>query len=185
MNKRGQFYIIAAIIILLAVAGIIGVKTYTSTTPKPRTIQNMGDELKKESFRIVDYGIYNGKNTNELLDKFTENYSSYFLQKTNNANVIFVYGNNTDLYAVKYDSASTGSVSADIGGGGAAGWNTYTNFVNKTQIIIGSLPTGTSGNKKVNVTIFKKEYDFDLKNNQMFYFVIVQEKEGEVYVEKS
>ena len=71
MNKRGQFYIIAAVIILLAVAGIVGLKTYTTATPKPRTIQNMGDELKEESFRIVDYGIYNGKDTNELLDNFT------------------------------------------------------------------------------------------------------------------
>ena len=85
----------------------------------------------------------------------------------------------TDLTAVKYDSASTGSVTADIGNG-AAGWTTYADVVNRTKIDMSKL----TGNK-VNVTIFNKEYDFDLKNNQMFYFVIVQEKEGEVYVQKS
>ena len=177
-NKRGQFYLIAAILILIVVAGIIGVKTYVTITPQPRGIQSVGSELKEESFRVVDYGIYNNKDITEYLNNFTEIYSPYFLKKTNNANIIFVYGNMTNLSAVKYEKASTGSVTANIGDLSAV-WNPVGINVNRTQINV----AGLGG--KVNVTIFNNSYSFDLKNNEMFYFVIVQEKEGEVYVEKS
>lgn len=177
-NKRGQFYIIAAILILIVVAGIIGVKTYVTTTPEPRGIQSIGSELKEEGFRVVDYGIYNNKNVTEYLNNFTDKYAPYFLKKTNNANIIFVYGNKTDLYSVKYYNASTGIVTANIGSG-AIDWNMEGQFVNRTKV------TPDPITNKINVTIFNKPYVFDLKDNEMFYFVVVQEKEGEVYVEKS
>jgi len=179
MNKRGQFYLIAAILILIIVAGIIDVKTYVTVSPQPRGIQNIGSELKEESFRVVDYGIYNNQNLTQLLDNFTNSYAPYFLHKTNNANIIFIYGNKTNLTSVNFYNASTGSVSASFHGS-ILSWGTYQDVVNRTQIKTSAL----AGNK-VNVTIFNKEYSFDLKDNEMFYFVIVQEKEGEVNVEKS
>ena len=40
-------------------------------------------------------------------------------------------------------------------------------------------------NDKTNVTIGNQNYEFDLKENQMFYFVIVREKNGERYVERN
>jgi len=179
MNKRGQFYLIAAILILIVVAGMIGVKTYVTTTPQPRGIQNIGTELKEESFHVVDYGIYNEVNTIDLLNNFTENYSYYFLKKTNNANIIFVYGNSSELYAVQYYNASTGSITANIGPGSITSWYTEGQFVNRTKVTYNPLT------KKVQVVMFNKPYEFNIKENEMFYFVIVQEKEGEVYVEKS
>lgn len=176
MNKRGQFYIIAAIIIVLAIATIASVKTYAYTKPRPRTIESMGSELREESLRIVDYGIYNRENITKLLNNFTDEYADYFLKKTNNANVIFVYGNKTDLFAAKYDTISTGKVSATIGNSGT-NWNMETSFTNRTKI-------NAVGNSVI-VTIFNKDYLFNLQDNEMFYFVIVQEKEGEVYVKKN
>lgn len=175
-NKRGQFYIVAAIIIVLAIAGIASVKTYISVTPKPRSIESMGSELREEGFRIVDYGIYNKENVTKLLNNFTDNYAEYFLKKSGNANVIFVYGNASNLFSAKFDNVSTGRISATIGSSGST-WSMHNNFVNRTKII----PVGNN----VTVTIFNNDYSFDIKNNEMFYFVIVQEKEGEVYVEKS
>ncbi len=176
MNKRGQFYIVAAIIIVVVIAGIASVKTYAIVKPKPRSIESMGSELKEESFRIVEYGIYKKENMTSLLNNFTSNYSEYFLKKTNNANVIFVYGNKSDLYSAKYDTANTGRITATIGTQGA-GWSMDTSFTNRTKLNV----LGDS----VTVTIFNKDYSFDIKNNEMFYFVIVEEKEGEVYVEKN
>ena len=176
MNKRGQFYIVAAIIIVLAVAGIASVKTYAIVKPKPRSIESMGSELKEESFQMVEYGIHKGENITSLLNNFTSNYSEYFLKKTNKANVIFVYGNKSDLYSAKYDKVNTGRITATIGTQGT-GWSMDTSFTNRTRLNV-------AGNS-VTVTIFNKDYSFDLRDNEMFYFVIVEEKEGEVYVEKN
>jgi len=35
------------------------------------------------------------------------------------------------------------------------------------------------------VTILNQEYEFQVRGNEMFYFIIVQEIEGEKYVEKN
>lgn len=176
MNKTGQFYIIAAIIILLAVAAVIGVKNYAVTKPAPRQVESMGNELNQEGLKIVDYGIFNQKNTTQLLNNFTEKYGEYFLKKTENANVIFLYGNKTVLYSTKYDSISTGKVTASIPGAGVD-WQMENSFVNRTKI--------TSFGNSVTLNILEKDYVFELKDNEMFYFVIVQAKEDETYIEKS
>jgi len=177
-NKRGQFYIIAAVVIILVIAGIVGVKNYVSVQSKPRTVQSMASELKEESFKIVDYGIYNDQNLTEIMNNFVDNYSQYFMQRTNSANIIFVYGNRTNLNAAKYDEANSGKVTANIGSSSAGVW-TNADFVNRTSIIV------NPSDNAINVTIFNKPYNFTLKDNEMFYFVIVQEKEGEVYVEEN
>lgn len=177
-NKRGQFYIVAAIIIVLAISGLASVVTYAYVKAKPRTMQSMGNELREEGSRIVDYGIYNKENIIEYLNNFTESYAEYFLKKTNNANVIFVYGNKTNLFAVKYDNVSTGLISANIGNG-ATNWNMFKGVVNRTNVIVN--PTETN----VQVKMFNNDYNFNLKESQMFYFVIIQEREGEVYVEEN
>lgn len=164
--------------IVLVIAGIASVKNYAIVKPKPTTIEGMNNELKEESSRIVDYGIYNKENITKYLNNFTDEYASYFLKKTDNANVIFIYGNKSDLYSGKYESVSVGKVTASLGAGSIQ-WSMTAPGSNRTRINV--LPTQTN----VVVTIFNKDYTFDLKDNEMFYFVMVQEKEGEVYVEKN
>ncbi len=178
MNKRGQFYIIAAIIIILAVAGLASIRTYTTVTPKPRSIESVGSELREEGYRVVDFGVYNKENITKYLNNFTDIYAPYFLRKTGNANAIFVYGNTSDLFSAKFDNVSTGRVSATVGGSNPS-WNMDTSFVNRTRVNFDPIT------RKVTVTIFNNPYEFDIKNNEMFYFVIIQEKDGEVYIERS
>ncbi len=177
-NKRGQFYIVAAIIIILAVAGIASIRTYAVITPKPRSIESVGSELREEGFRVVDYGIYNKENITKYLNNFTDAYAPYFLRKTGNANAIFVYGNKTDLFSTKFDNVSTGRVSASVGTSNPS-WNMDTSFVNRTRIDY------DHETNKVTVIIFNNPYKFDIRDNEMFYFVIIDEKDGEVYIEKS
>jgi hypothetical protein len=179
MNKRGQFYLIAALLIILAIAGIAGVKNMATANSKPRSIKSIGNELREESFRVIDYGILNKQDVTKYLNNFTELYAPYFLSKTGNANAIFVYGNETNLTSVKFDNVSSGRISASIGSS-STNWNMETSFVNRTNIVV------NPGDNNVKVTIFNNDYYFDInKNNEMFYFVIVQENNGEVYVEKS
>ena len=75
MNKKGQFYLVAAIIIVLAVSGIASVKTYAIIKSEPRKIENIGSELKEETMRIVDYGIYSQENLTRILNNFTDSES--------------------------------------------------------------------------------------------------------------
>jgi len=179
MNKRGQFYLVAAIIIVLVLAGISSVKTYAIVSPEPRAIKDLGSELQEETSRIVDYGIYNVKqDLNSLLNNFTNTkFAPYFLQKTSETGIVFLYGNKTDLEAIRYNTTSTGVISATIGTL-ATEWNPVTDtFAERIDII------PIEGQEEIVVNITGKEFEFKLQDNQMFYFVIVQEKNGETYVE--
>jgi hypothetical protein len=177
-NKKGQFFIIAAIIIVLIIAGIASIKTYAIVSPEPRAIQDLGSELQEETSRIVDYGIYNKdtENLNEILDNFTDTeFAPYFLQKTSETGIVFVYGNQTSLEAVEYKEQSTGVLSATIGTG-VTNWAPVTTFARRVNV---------STSEPIKVNILNKTFNFDLQNNEMFYFVIIQEKDGETYIEKN
>jgi hypothetical protein len=181
-NKKGQFYIIAAVIIVLVLAGIASIKTYAMVLPEPRVIQDLGSELQEETSKIVDYGVYNKDTTNlkVLLDDFTDDeFAPYFLKKTSETGIVFIYGNKTGLNAVQYEELNTGTISATIGTG-TTNWNTIGQaYANKTEIIL------SGGEEKVEVSLLNKTFEFDLKDNEMFYFVIIQEKEGETYIERN
>jgi hypothetical protein len=171
-NKKGQFYLIAAIIIVLILSGLASIKVYATVNAEPKKIQDLGSELNVEGYRIVEYGVYNSENITQLLNNFTDkDFAEYFLQKTDATDVVFIYGNKTDLYGVKYNNTITGTITATIGSG--VTWSPVNTFVERTRII----PTGST----VGVEVLNKPFNFTLQDNEMFYFVIVQEKDGEVY----
>jgi|SRR3989344_2228223 len=179
-NKRGQFYIIAAIIIVTILIGSTSIVSYAKLSKRPKNIESLGQELNEEGSRIVSHGISNDKDIKILLNNFTDSeFAPYFLEKTDGTNIIFVYGNASNLSAVKYDTTSTGTISANIGSG-SINWVEASSFAERIQVI----PTDPL---VVNITLesgIEREYEFKLRNNnEMFYFVIIQEKEGEVFVE--
>jgi len=178
MNKRGQFYLVAAIIIVLAISGIASVKTYAAVKSEPRKIQDIGSELREETVRIVDYGVYSKENLTRVLNNFTDSeFAPYFLKKTENTNIIFIYGDANELYSVQYLEEYTGSVFATLGGA-APSWQPASIYANRTKI-------NTAGLDNITITILNKNFNFEIKENEMFYFLITQEKDGEVYVERN
>lgn len=173
MNKKGQFFIIAAILIVLVIFGMASISTYAITRPEPRTLSDLSSELNREGFKVIEYGIYNKENLEKLTDSFTgEDIAKYFLKKTDNANIVFVYGDKTNLNSMHYIGAKTGSIT--IGG---------SNFVTFSQFSKKGKPK-IEGDFAI-VNILGNDYRFELKENEMFYFVIVQKKGEEVFVEKS
>ena len=176
MNKRGQFYLIAAIIIVIIISGFATITNYALTYPTPKAIDSMSSDIKEEGPRIIDYGIYSRENLNKVLNNFTaDEFAPYFLKKTENSNVVFIYGNKTGISAVKYNLISKGTISATIGG--ATNWNTLGLYAENLSMI-------PSGNK-INITLAGKTYDFELNENQVFYFIMIQQTQEETYVRRN
>ncbi|MEM0465725.1 MAG: hypothetical protein QXW97_03440 [Candidatus Pacearchaeota archaeon] len=180
INKRGQFYILAAIIIIVALTGLTTVSTIATTKPKPRNILSMNSELKEEGFRLIDYGLFiNDPNKDFIyyLNNFIEvYYPNYFLKKTDKSNIIIVYGNKSDLYATQYETASIGNIRANIGSGNV-NWGIVSNIVNRTKIINPTNP--------IIIEMLGNNHEFQLNDNPMFYFLIIQEnEEGERYIQR-
>lgn len=172
-NKRGQFFIVAALIIVMIMGGMANVATYAIIKSEPKAIQSISDDLKQEAPRIIDYGVYNKTNLNDLLINFANStFAFYFLERTDYSNVSFIIGNKTNLYQVEYVKVPSGGISIM----GPSWPFTRTNVVAQ-QII----PSGET----VSIIVLGKEFFFDLRENEMFYFVITKEKEGEIYIEKN
>jgi len=180
-NKKGQFYLVAAIIIVMVISGIVSVRTYAVMKSEPRQIRDISSELREEGMRIVDYGIFQGEGIDIRNDRITEfiddKYGPYFLKKTENSNIFFVYGNKDEINYARYDYAFTGDVFSSIGGVSST-WETSRPYLHIQTTTI-------SPGEVLEVTLDGRDYEFKIRDNEMFYFLITQEREGEVYVERN
>jgi len=177
-DERGQFYIVAAIIIVLTLSGLASIATYAVVQPSPRTIETISDEIREESARIIEHGIYEQKNREQLLDRFTkEEFAPYFATKTD-AGIVFIYGNkDTGLKGLRYTHEKSGEIKLQAGT--SVNWEIAKEYVDEAEINFNPEDT------KLNVEILGKSFEFELKEREMFYFLIVEEKDGERYVEQN
>lgn len=181
MKKRGQFYILAAIMIILAVSGMASIATYAVVKSQPRDIYNFAEDITRESAYITDFGIIADKDVEPLLINLTTNqFANLFLAETENASSLFVYGNSTDIYVVKIYEDDAGAIVTDILGGGTPITNIDIPF--KGVVIEQTITPKTANTNHIRVKLLGAQFKFDVKDSEMFYFVILETKDGEVYI---
>jgi len=173
-GKKGQFYIIAAVIIVLVVISVSSVVTYSVVKSQPKSVTELSKTLETESPYVIKYGFYNNQNLTALMENFTEiDFATYFGLSSDYAttNITFVYGNRSQLVIVKYIKTNTGTI-----GFGNSQYSTRGIEVNKTNL------TPAPG-EDITIVIYGNKYTFALEEGQIFYFVLTNEKNGEIYVE--
>ncbi len=176
MNKRGQFYIMAAILIVLALFGMASISTYAVVKPEPRTIYDLSKDLDRESYNVLEYGTYNNEDLTELSESFAgEDVAEYFLKKTDDANIVFVYGDKNDLNFLSYETVDTGNIRV-----GGTNWQAHNTHSRKRHS-----ENSDFENNFVKINILDKDYFFELKDNEMFYFVIAKKRGDETFVERN
>ena len=169
-QKRGQFYLIAAFIIIAIILGFVVITNYAKNKSAIR-LYNLKEDLQIESENILEYGTYNEYDEGEikeLLTTFTETYSEYIGE---GIDIIFVFGNRETITVAGYQEV------------------TSTVYIEDSSMIItkGEYSSeefdvsGITGNKVI-VTIDGTEYEFKLKPGENFYFVISQEIGGEEHI---
>lgn len=149
MNKRGQFYLVAAIIIVSIVASLI---TITNYAKKNQTIlvNDFAKELKIETQKVLEYDISNSDNK---INQYGMDYSNH---SGSNIELYFIIGNNPNINAYKY-------------------LNGYESDANE------NLQLDTINNKII-FNLYGTNHTFDLREGNNFYFLILQNIKGEIYV---
>lgn len=175
MLKRGrkaQFYIVAAIIIILIIVGMLATN-YITPKSENSSLYDVSDVLKSESGRVIDYGIYKKEDMPKLIQNWTTKiyeYSGTFLAE--NQSLIFLYGDTKNMTILGFSEISS-KISSDFGGGQQQ--------ISVEQTVIVPYSSKPSNNK-INITIETdgKEvpYEFELKPGQNFYFVIKTDKKA-------
>jgi len=171
-GKRGQFYIVAAIIISVVLIGLFTVNTYIKFKPKDVKFYDISDEMGLETGYVIDYGIYSQGNLNNLIEEWTVTYVDYSSKYTNIGEWVIIYGNEKNITLLYFTEESSGDISLSIGG---------------TYVGIHVTPDSPWYGKEsfqpsediIKVKVDDIEYAFDLRKGENFYFVISSE-EGDV-----
>ncbi len=170
-NKTGQFYLVAAIVISVIIISLVTMSNY-SRRQETTTMQVVGEELKIESEKVLDFGTYNNYSQIEmknLMGNFTSNYINYV---RNGGDFYFLFGNSNLIKVVGYSQTDT-----------LIHINTGTQQSN-LQINAGETSSQefNSPSNNIIITINGEDYLFELEKGENFYFVIVDNAGGENYV---
>ena len=173
INKKGQFYLIAAIFIILILFGVSSVATYAVVKPEPRTIRDLSQELNRETYNIVEHGVFKKSDLNMLLEKFSgRDMAEYVLKNSEDASIVFVYGNKQGYNAIAIANQGIGKIRI-----GNSDFNSNGNDRYRKKE-----PNKVEDYLELKVSDVK--YKFELKDNEMFYFLIVKERDDEIFVER-
>ena len=173
-NKRGQFYLIAALIIIV-ILGSFATLYFRNGEESTSKIYDLREELNIESENVLDYGTYNNKNAIDLIENFSEDYADY---KGEGKSIVFIYGNNDDIYQLTYDEATRGGVSLSSG----SSLQISGSEENKERLNIQREGNKRSVNVKFSENITR---EIELSEGENFYFIISEETEDETYIAES
>ena len=114
MNKRGQFYLIAAMLIIVLILGIGGVMNFIREKDEPR-VDDIKNELQIESAKLLEYKALNGGGTS-LVEDFIETYSEYVGA---GVDIYYIIGTSSSIEAYKYSNGVGETVSVSESEGNA------------------------------------------------------------------
>lgn len=177
MEKKGQFYLIAAIIIVMVIISLATITNYAVKKRKPVKFYDLSFELSEESARVIDYGIYNEKDIPRVIENFTDEYFiNYTKEKEKYAELVFVYGNKENATLTTYTSQATGTITVTAGA-------TILTISGINKYIADRRSLGPTEN--VEVEILNITYNFTLQERENFLFIITKKTEEETYILRS
>jgi len=195
MNRKAQFYLIAAAIISVLLVGLAATINYASISPVPVRFYDMGEEYNLETARLIDYGTYS-QNTNiiEKIQNFTDQFYITSRQKDPEIEIMTLYGNSTAATFYNYAKNETKIITSankeikfspkevltEIGYQPTSDTLSTVTFQHPTEYFWGVIQ---SPGQTVKIQISNTNYTVELKEDQNFYFVIMSRKaSGEVTV---
>lgn len=113
MDKRGQFYIIIAIIISLAFFSIVIPQNKVEEVILFEDFNDISLNYAQEAPKVANYGIFNDLNTKDLLSDFTKNFLLFVRQRNPTIELIYIYNNGSRVHLSSYLSETTVVSSAD------------------------------------------------------------------------
>lgn len=113
MEKRGQFFIIAALIIVIIIMGLATSYVSFKAPEEDIRIYDLSNEINFESSKVIDRGVISGSNA-EVYNNLKQLSDSYALLNPDSDFVIY-YGDETGIKARSYETESTGTIGLDLG----------------------------------------------------------------------
>lgn len=106
MEKRGQFFLLAAVIISAVVISLGATTNKASVNEEPGNFYDFSYEVKREAGAVLDYEVYTNFDVNVDLADFVELLAQDILERSPGSSFVFIYGNIDDMTVVSYGSES-------------------------------------------------------------------------------
>ena len=171
MNKRGQFYIIAAVIVVGIVVGLSSTVNSAVVGGEREQFYDLADEINYETKQVIDYGVFNSLEIDNLLIGFLGKYADYISKEQ----VLFLVGDSADVNAYSFATQEAGGLGLIL----------TSNPSSITIQEIGSVTAEVSLDPDLGIvtaTVEGIDYIFNLEEGENFFFVIIQTEEEERFV---
>lgn len=195
VSKRGQFFLLAAVIISVIIISLGAVSNRVIASREGEDMKSLSYDVKREAGAVLDYQIYSNFSNNANLSNFVDLLATDIMDKDPDANFMFIYGNNDTMYLRNFGDESAYIQEEEFPGAGAGAISTicYGSFgcmgVNETIVnFIGTngsrvlTSADMSGSNNVSVFIEGNEFVFPISRHKQVVFLAQREVDDEVFV---
>lgn len=176
MNKRGQFYLVAALVIVGILIGFSFIYNSVSAIDEDQKIYDLTKEIDFEGSKTIDYGIIKGEVTQELTKEKIDELINIYSENYPDHEIAAIYGNKEEIkYSYYFKIFDTGSTGINLGGA-TSSESIYKKeriplFYDRIQDNIRSKSQDTN-----------LPFNFRLKEGENFYIILKKDKDNQKYI---
>ncbi len=180
LGKRGQFFLIAALVISGILIGFASLYNVAHTPKEDNSVYDLSSELNYENSQVIDQGVFTNL-TQDQINANIVNLTNYYAAQNPSANLIIVFGNSTSITIRQYQPRQSGQIGVSTGG-------VPFTVTQSTQVIstTHNPPWGSSADisgQTINVTTNNQQLaSVRINHGQNFYSVIMSVAANQTYV---
>ncbi len=182
MNKRGQFFILASVIVSALIFSISMTVNQVNTYKEFNKIEGYSEIIDKEISQVQDYQIYNDI-PDEKIEDFVQKLSKNLQDQDPSMNFAIFYGNKETIIVKNYGENGI-SVNEYLISGKKdnSGIITLQTGMLKTSTDIGGEKIIINPGQEISVIFDNKSYYFTIPEHNIVIFLLQQGDEDEQFV---
>jgi len=173
-GKKAQFYIIGAVIIIMAMISLASVSNYVLVKKEPAKFMDLGESISLEGYKVGEYGVFTNKDVDSIMGELSRTVGGVLGETNENIDMIIIHGNSTNSTITVISRNSTGTITANMG-----------SISFTTENLRYNLYTIDTNGNNVNVTLLGVTYNFELGADEKFMFVMTKTEDFDNYVKSS
>jgi|APSaa5957512576_1039674.scaffolds.fasta_scaffold00222_23 hypothetical protein len=191
-GKKGQFFLLAAVIISAVVISLSGTVNRADVNEEPGSFYDFSYEVKKEVGAVLDYEIYSDFSPEADLETFVDLMAVEIRERSPGSDFIFFYGNSTNYDLKNYVGESVYVDGTEIEGLdsglesriclGPTCQMIDDNTVDFDTAVITSTPMDRLGSTDILVEIGGSEFNFSVSEHRQVIFIMQKNVGGDRHV---
>lgn len=198
MNKRGQFFLLAAVILSSILVTLTSTVNYARVSKEPKQFYDLSNDIKMEGAEVLNYGVYN--HTSNAIGDFSSKLGDYLADSNPDTELFLIYGNASEIVIENYakddleasisgnlantrgcQKALAGSISISVGGSSFLTSEASATARDYYGRCISRIPISATDNN-LEVKISNQVYNFSLGKDQKFLLITRKKIGNETYI---